>query len=96
MVLWTSSINPTKTQTASAPSASTLPVRSTAQVFEELEPRSFSFNSPFGACPECSGLGTRMEVDRGSHRARSQPSLAEGAIGPWTSAAHVASTSGGS
>nr|BFE80379.1 hypothetical protein GCM10020093_029800 [Planobispora longispora] len=32
--------------------------------FEELEPRSFSFNSPFGACPECTGLGTRMEVDR--------------------------------
>ena len=31
--------------------------------FEELEPRSFSFNSPFGACPECHGLGTRMEVD---------------------------------
>ena len=31
--------------------------------FEELEPRSFSFNSPFGACPECTGLGTRMEVD---------------------------------
>ena len=31
--------------------------------FEELEPRSFSFNSPFGACPECTGLGTKMEVD---------------------------------
>jgi excinuclease ABC subunit A len=31
--------------------------------FEELEPRSFSFNSPFGACPTCHGLGTRMEVD---------------------------------
>ncbi|HNN47508.1 MAG TPA: excinuclease ABC subunit A, partial [Marmoricola sp.] len=30
---------------------------------EELEPRSFSFNSPYGACPECHGLGTRMEVD---------------------------------
>src|SRR4026207_1435447 len=30
---------------------------------DELEPRSFSFNSPFGACPECHGLGTRMEVD---------------------------------
>ena len=32
--------------------------------FEELEPRSFSFNSPWGACPECTGLGTRMEVRR--------------------------------
>jgi excinuclease ABC subunit A len=31
--------------------------------FEQLEPRSFSFNSPYGACPECAGLGTRMEVD---------------------------------
>ncbi len=31
--------------------------------FEELEPRSFSFNAPYGACPECTGLGTRMEVD---------------------------------
>ena len=31
--------------------------------FEELEPRSFSFNSPFGACPECSGIGTKLEVD---------------------------------
>ncbi|MGI8720726.1 MAG: excinuclease ABC subunit UvrA, partial [Geodermatophilaceae bacterium] len=31
--------------------------------FEALEPRSFSFNSPFGACPECTGLGTRKEVD---------------------------------
>ena len=30
---------------------------------DDLEPRSFSFNSPFGACPECHGLGTRMEVD---------------------------------
>ena len=30
---------------------------------EELEPRSFSFNSPFGACPACTGIGTRMEVD---------------------------------
>ena len=31
--------------------------------FEELEPRSFSFNSPFGACPDCSGIGTKLEVD---------------------------------
>jgi excinuclease ABC subunit A len=31
--------------------------------FEELEPRSFSFNSPFGACPDCTGIGSRMEVD---------------------------------
>ena len=31
--------------------------------FDELEPRSFSFNSPWGACPDCTGLGTKMEVD---------------------------------
>ncbi len=31
--------------------------------YEELEPRSFSFNSPYGACPECSGLGFKMEID---------------------------------
>ena len=31
--------------------------------FDELEPRSFSFNSPYGACPDCHGLGTQMEVD---------------------------------
>ena len=37
---------------------------------DELEPRSFSFNSPFGACPECTGLGTRLEVDPELHRAR--------------------------
>src|SRR5690606_10628319 len=30
---------------------------------DELEPRSFSFNAPYGACPECHGLGSRMEVD---------------------------------
>ena len=35
---------------------------------DELEPRSFSFNSPFGACPECHGLGTRMEVDPDARR----------------------------
>ena len=31
--------------------------------FDELEPRSFSFNSPWGACPDCTGLGTKLEVD---------------------------------
>src|SRR4028119_2125362 len=38
--------------------------------FEELEPRSFSFNSPFGACPECSGLGTRVELHPAPARPR--------------------------
>ena len=53
--------------------------------FEELEPRSFSFNSPFGACPECTGLGTRMEVDPELIVSDPSMTLAEGAIGPWSS-----------
>ncbi|RLV49341.1 excinuclease ABC subunit UvrA [Nocardioides mangrovicus] len=56
---------------------------------DELEPRSFSFNSPFGACPECTGLGTRMEVDPDLVVSDPDATLAEGAIGPW-SGAHVA------
>ena len=56
---------------------------------DELEPRSFSFNSPFGACPECHGLGTRMEVDPDLVVPDPQATLGEGAIQPW-SQAHVA------
>ena len=56
--------------------------------FEELEPRSFSFNSPWGACPDCTGLGTRMEVDPELVVPDPSLTLAEGAIGPW-SAGHV-------
>jgi excinuclease ABC subunit A len=56
---------------------------------DELEPRSFSFNSPFGACPVCSGLGTRMEVDPELVVPDDQATLGEGAIQPW-SQAHVA------
>jgi excinuclease ABC subunit A len=56
---------------------------------DELEPRSFSFNSPFGACPECHGLGTRMEVDPDLVVPDPQTTLGEGAIQPW-SQAHVA------
>ncbi|NYF44049.1 excinuclease ABC subunit A [Streptosporangium sandarakinum] len=51
--------------------------------FEELEPRSFSFNSPFGACPECTGLGVRMEVDPDLVVPDPERTLAEGAISPW-------------
>ena len=53
--------------------------------FEELEPRSFSFNSPFGACPECTGLGIKMEVDPELVIPDSDLSLEEGAIDPWAS-----------
>jgi excinuclease ABC subunit A len=51
--------------------------------FEELEPRSFSFNSPWGACPDCTGLGTRMEVDPELVVPDPDKTLAEGAITPW-------------
>ena len=56
---------------------------------DELEPRSFSFNSPFGACPVCHGLGTRMEVDPELVVSDPGATLGEGAIDPW-SGAHVA------
>ena len=55
---------------------------------DELEPRSFSFNAPFGACPECHGLGTRMEVDPELVVPDDAKSLNEGAVAPWSSA-HV-------
>jgi excinuclease ABC subunit A len=51
--------------------------------FDELEPRSFSFNSPWGACPDCTGLGTRMEVDPELIVPDPSKSLDEGAIAPW-------------
>ena len=53
---------------------------------DELAPRSFSFNSPFGACPSCNGLGTRFEVDPDLVVPNPDLSLAEGAIGPWAGA----------
>jgi excinuclease ABC subunit A len=53
---------------------------------DELEPRSFSFNSPYGACPTCSGLGTRMEVDPELVVPDPERSLEQGAIQPWSGA----------
>ena len=53
--------------------------------FEELEPRSFSFNSPFGACPECTGLGVKLEVDEELVIPDPSLSIEEGAIAPWSS-----------
>jgi len=52
--------------------------------FEELEPRSFSFNSPFGACAECSGIGTKKEVDIDLIIPDDSISINEGAIAPWS------------
>jgi excinuclease ABC subunit A len=52
--------------------------------FEELEPRSFSFNSPFGACEECSGIGTKKEVDLDLIIPDDSISINDGAIAPWS------------
>jgi excinuclease ABC subunit A len=51
--------------------------------FEEIEPRTFSFNSPYGACPECSGLGTHQEFDAQLVVPDERLSLEEGAVAPW-------------
>ncbi|MDR3201807.1 MAG: excinuclease ABC subunit UvrA, partial [Bifidobacteriaceae bacterium] len=52
---------------------------------EEIEPRTFSFNAPYGACPECTGIGTRLEVDPELVVPDQEASLADGAIAPWAS-----------
>ncbi|MGN7941131.1 excinuclease ABC subunit UvrA [Virgibacillus sp. 6R] len=49
----------------------------------ELEPRMFSFNSPFGACPECDGLGIKLEVDLDLVIPNKELTLHQGAIAPW-------------
>jgi len=49
----------------------------------ELEPRQFSFNSPYGACPDCGGLGTRKEVNPDLLLAHHSISLLEGVVLPW-------------
>ncbi len=51
---------------------------------EDLEPRAFSFNAPYGACPECTGLGTKKEVDPELIIPDPEKSLREGAIQPWS------------
>jgi excinuclease ABC subunit A len=55
--------------------------------FEELEPRSFSFNSPFGACTECTGIGTKLEADEELIIPNDDLSILDGAIAPWASRA---------
>src|SRR5579862_7823154 len=52
--------------------------------FEELAPRLFSFNSPYGACPGCSGLGEKIEIDPWKVIPDRTKSIAEGAIVPWS------------
>ncbi|NDE83529.1 MAG: excinuclease ABC subunit A, partial [Actinobacteria bacterium] len=51
--------------------------------FQEMEPRSFSFNSPFGACPECTGIGSKLVVDEELVIPDDSISINEGAIAPW-------------
>ncbi|MBV9719186.1 MAG: excinuclease ABC subunit UvrA [Candidatus Eremiobacteraeota bacterium] len=52
--------------------------------FEELAPRLFSFNSPYGACPACSGLGEKIEIDPWKVIPDRSKSIAQGAIAPWS------------
>jgi excinuclease ABC subunit A len=52
---------------------------------DDLEPRTFSFNSPYGACPECSGIGVKKEVDPELVVPDPDATLAGGAIAPWSS-----------
>jgi len=54
--------------------------------FDELAPRNFSFNSPYGACPHCDGLGTRFEVDPELVVPNPDLTLDEGAVAPWAGA----------
>jgi excinuclease ABC subunit A len=54
--------------------------------FDEMAPRNFSFNSPYGACPTCDGLGTRLEVDAELVVPDGDLSVREGALAPWASA----------
>ncbi|MDQ0426920.1 excinuclease ABC subunit A [Cellulomonas iranensis] len=50
---------------------------------DEIEPRTFSFNAPYGACPECTGIGSRLEVDPDLIVPDDELSLAQGAVAPW-------------
>lgn len=54
----------------------------------EIEPRTFSFNSPYGACPTCTGLGSTLEVDIDLVLPNKRLSISEGAIRPWAGASH--------
>lgn len=51
---------------------------------DEIEPRTFSFNAPYGACPECSGIGYNLEIDPELVIPDPDKSLAQGAIEPWS------------
>ena len=64
---------------------STLPYsKDTGRSFSPVEPRSFSFNSPYGACPRCTGLGYTLDVEPELVIPNQRLTLAEGAVQPWT------------
>ncbi len=66
-------------------SFSQIPVCSSCnRTFTHIEPRSFSFNSPYGACPRCTGLGKTLEVDPELVIPNQKLTIREGAIQPWT------------
>ncbi|WP_019148029.1 excinuclease ABC subunit UvrA [Timonella senegalensis] len=52
---------------------------------DEIEPRTFSFNAPYGACPVCTGLGNRLEIDPQLVIPDDEKSISQGAIAPWAS-----------
>ncbi len=51
---------------------------------DEIEPRTFSFNAPYGACPECTGIGYKLEIDPELVIPDTEKSLGEGAVEPWS------------
>ncbi|MFH1188155.1 MAG: excinuclease ABC subunit UvrA [bacterium] len=53
-------------------------------ILSELEPRSFSFNGPLGACPDCTGLGTKSKIDPDLIIPNKKLSISQGAVKPWT------------
>jgi excinuclease ABC subunit A len=60
----------------------------------DIEPHTFSFNSPYGACPECTGLGKKLEVDPKLVLPNRNLTIAEGAIRPWALASHKVGNAG--
>jgi len=58
--------------------------------FDDVQPRSFSFNSPFGACTKCTGLGTELEVDPALLVPDEDLSISQGAVAPWAATTGVA------
>ena len=72
----------TSTGSGGSPSAWPAPT-AIPLTLDDLEPRTFSFNSPYGACPECAGLGVKKEVDPELVVPDVELSLADGAIAPW-------------